>query len=102
MIEKFVVTWRKCTQRDSYCLGCKECRVKSLVAACLTEDEVTIHNVPLISDFFEMIEVIKGLGGNVTLEDHTVRIHMKQFSSSTISLKETAKSERLPCLWLPY
>lgn len=101
MIEKFIVTGGNVLKGTVTVSGAKNAALKALVAACLTEDEVTIHNVPLISDFFEMIEVIKGLGGNVTLEDHTVRIHMKQFSSSTISLKETAKSRTSAMLMAP-
>lgn len=101
MIEKFVVTGGNVLRGTVTVSGAKNAALKALVAACLTEDEVIIHNVPLISDFFEMIEIIKSLGGSVVLEDHTVKIQMKQFISSTIALEKTAKSRTSAMLMAP-
>ncbi|HSW97706.1 MAG TPA: UDP-N-acetylglucosamine 1-carboxyvinyltransferase [Candidatus Saccharimonadales bacterium] len=101
MIEKFVVIGGNALKGTITVSGAKNAALKALVAACLTEDEVIIHNVPLISDFFEMIAVIKGLGGTVVLDGHTIKIHMKQFSSSTISLEKTAKSRTSAMLMAP-
>jgi UDP-N-acetylglucosamine 1-carboxyvinyltransferase len=101
MIEKFVVVGGNSLQGTVTVSGAKNAALKALVAACLTDEEVVIHNVPLISDFFEMIEIIKGLGGNVSLTDHTVTIQMKQFTSSEISLEKTAKSRSSAMLIAP-
>ena len=101
MTEKFIVTGGNPLQGTVAVSGAKNAALKALVAACLTEEEVTIHNVSLISDFFEMIAVIESLGGSVSLKGHTVRIQMKQFSSSTISLEKTAKSRTSAMLIAP-
>src|SRR5439155_23149114 len=100
-MDKFIVTGGKPLHGEISVSGAKNSALKALVAACLTDEEVIIHNVPLISDFFEMVAVIKGLGGSVILEDHTVKIHMQQFSSSTISLEKTAKSRTSAMLMAP-
>ncbi len=71
--------------------GAKNVALKALVAACLTDQEVVIKNVPLISDFRVMIEIIRELGGVVKLEDHIVRIRMEKFKKEKISLDEAAK-----------
>ena len=51
--------------------------LKVLVAACLTDEEVIIHNVPLISDFKIMVDIIKELGGDDKLIDHTCVVRIK-------------------------
>ncbi len=101
MIEKLVVTGGNALQGTVMVSGAKNAALKALVAACLTDEEVIIHNVPLISDFFEMIEIIKGLGGTIVLQDHTVHVRMKNFTSSKISLEKTAKSRTSAMLIAP-
>ncbi len=71
--------------------GAKNVALKALVAACLTDEEVVIKNIPLISDFRVMLAIIKELGGEVKIEDHTVYIRMKKFKKEKISLDEAAK-----------
>ena len=65
--------------------------MKILVAACLTSDEVIVKNVPLISDFMIMAEIIHNLGGEVKFNDHSVSIGMKNFASEKISLDKAAE-----------
>ncbi len=71
--------------------GAKNVALKALVAACLTDEEVIIKNVPLISDFMVMIAIIRELGGKAEIADHAVRIRMKQFKKERISLIDAAK-----------
>ncbi len=70
--------------------GAKNVALKALVAACLTEDPVIIENIPLISDFHVMTEIIGELGGNVTIQDHTATIEMKSFRKSDVALTKAA------------
>lgn len=70
--------------------GAKNVALKTLVAACLTEDPVIIHNVPLISDFFIMVEIIKELGGTFSITDHTATIQVKKFQKPIITLDQAA------------
>lgn len=71
--------------------GAKNVALKAMVAACLTDQEVLIKNVPLISDFMVMVQIIKELGGKVKIVDHVAHVHMKKFRKEKISLEEAAK-----------
>ncbi len=71
--------------------GAKNVALKAMVAACLTDEEVLIKNIPLISDFMVMVEIIKELGGEVKIIDHVAHVHMRKFKKEKISLEEAAK-----------
>lgn len=71
--------------------GAKNVALKALVAACLTDEEVTIKNIPLISDFMVMVAIIRELGGKAEISNHSITIQMKKFKKEKISLDEAAK-----------
>jgi len=71
--------------------GAKNVALKAMVAACLTDQEVIIKNVPLISDFMVMVEIIRELGGKVKIIDHVAHVHMKKIKKEKISLEEAVK-----------
>jgi UDP-N-acetylglucosamine 1-carboxyvinyltransferase len=71
--------------------GAKNVALKAMVAACLTDEEVIIRNVPLISDFMIMAEIIKELGGEVKIIDHVAYVRMKNFKKEKITLEEAAE-----------
>src|SRR6266851_3596321 len=79
-MEKFVIKGGNKLQGTVKVSGAKNVALKALIAACLTDEEIVIHNVPLISDFFTMVDIIKELGGKVVLTDHTVSIQIKSFA----------------------
>lgn len=89
-MEKFVIKGGNTLQGSVRISGAKNAALKTLVAACLTDEKVIIHNVPLIADLFVMVDIMKEFGADVTLEDHTVTIQMKKFVSSSISLEKAA------------
>ncbi len=70
--------------------GAKNSALKALVAACLTEEKVTIHNVPHISDIFVMLDIMRDLGAQVDVIDHTIVIQMKKFAHFSIPLDKAA------------
>ncbi|OGH23932.1 MAG: UDP-N-acetylglucosamine 1-carboxyvinyltransferase [Candidatus Levybacteria bacterium RIFCSPHIGHO2_02_FULL_42_12] len=90
-MDKFIVKGGKALGGEVVVSGAKNVALKTLVAACLTEEEVVIENVPLISDFFVMVDLIKELGGTVAVEDHTARIKVPHIVSSKISLDKAAE-----------
>lgn len=71
--------------------GAKNVALKALVAACLTSEKMVIKNIPLISDFRVMVAIIRELGGEVKIEDHTAYIRMQKFKKEKISLDEAAE-----------
>lgn len=70
--------------------GAKNVALKAIVAACLTDEEVIIHNIPMISDFKVMTAIIKDFGGQIEISDHTARIRMRSFNKTDISLDSAA------------
>lgn len=91
-MNKFVITGGNKLQGEITIAGAKNAALKVLVAACLTEEKVIIHNVPLIADLFVMIEIMKDLGADVQLVDHTVTIQMKKFAHFSIPLDMAARA----------
>jgi len=71
--------------------GSKNVALKALVAACLTNEEVVLKNVPLISDVSAMIEIIEELGGKISTSDHTVKIQMQDFKTHEVSLDKAIR-----------
>ncbi len=70
--------------------GAKNVALKALVAACLTDEKVIIENIPLISDFMVMVNILRELGGEVAITDHKAVIRVKEFKKDKISLDEAA------------
>lgn len=89
-MESFIVKGGNRLSGEIMVSGAKNVALKAIVAACLTEEKVTISNVPLISDFFVMIDIIKELGGVVEVNDHEITVQVKEFKKSTISLDQAA------------
>lgn len=90
-MQKLIVTGGRKLKGTVNVSGAKNVALKTLVGACLTGDEVIIRNVPLVSDLRVMINIIKELGGNVRVEDHTVRVKVKKFKKGKIALDEAAQ-----------
>jgi len=90
-MEKIVITGGIRLKGKIAVSGAKNVALKALVAACLTDEEVTIKNIPLISDFMVMVAIIRELGGKVAITDHSITIQMKKFKKEKISLDEAAK-----------
>lgn len=90
-MEKFIIRGGKPLKGEIKVTGAKNVALKVLVAACFTNEEVVIRNVPLISDFFVMTDIIKELGGEVLIVDHVVRVKMKEFKKTKISLEKAAE-----------
>ncbi|MBI5044700.1 MAG: UDP-N-acetylglucosamine 1-carboxyvinyltransferase [Candidatus Levybacteria bacterium] len=85
-MKNFVITGGNRLNGTTIISGAKNVSLKVLVAACLTDEEVIIHNIPLISDVMVMLDIIRELGGEVHLEEHTVKIKMEHFATDTITL----------------
>jgi UDP-N-acetylglucosamine 1-carboxyvinyltransferase len=85
-MEKYTIKGGKKLTGNVTVSGAKNAALKALVAACMTSDEVKIHNVPLISDLFVMVDIMKDLGAKVEIIDHTVVVKMEKFSHFSIPL----------------
>lgn len=90
-MQKFIINGGRELKGEVSVSGAKNVVLKALVAACLTEEPVTIQNVPLISDVEVMIEIIRELGGVVEIVDHSITVQMKNFKTNKISLERAAE-----------
>jgi UDP-N-acetylglucosamine 1-carboxyvinyltransferase len=90
-MNKFIINGGIKLKGEIQIFGSKNVALKVLVAACLTDEEVIVENVPLISDFITMGEIIVHLGGKVVFKDHAVSIRLPKFSSEKISLEKAVE-----------
>lgn len=90
-MEEFLVTGGKRLTGQIQVSGSKNMALKALVAACLTTEKVTLHNIPLISDLLIMTQIIQELGGTVEITDHTLTLQMAEFKKSNIELDKAAQ-----------
>lgn len=66
MAEKFVINGGKKLKGEVEIRGAKNAAFPILAAALLTREECLIDNMPLIEDVFRMIEILKGLGAEIS------------------------------------
>lgn len=85
-MDKFTIKGKKKLKGEVKVSGAKNAALKALVAACLTDETVIIHNIPLISDIFVMLDIMKELGATVKLSGHTVTVQIKKFTQISIPL----------------
>ena len=90
-VEKLVIRGQRKLTGEVSVSGSKNVALKALVAACLTDEEVVIENVPLITDFMIMADIISEIGGEVKLVDHAVKIRIKKINSERITLEKAAE-----------
>ena len=90
-MEKFVINGGRKLNGHVSIFGSKNVALKVFVAACLTDEEVIVENVPLISDLLTMGDIIEHLGGTVRFEGHTAYIRVREFLSEKISLDKAAE-----------
>lgn len=90
-MDKFVIKGGKKLKGEVSVSGAKNVALKVVVAACLTEEEVIVENIPLISDFYVMVDIVRELGGTVKIKDHTAYIQMAEFKKEKIALEAAAE-----------
>ncbi|OGH08918.1 MAG: UDP-N-acetylglucosamine 1-carboxyvinyltransferase [Candidatus Levybacteria bacterium RBG_16_35_6] len=90
-MEKLIIRGNKKLKGEISVSGSKNVALKALVAACMTDEEVLIENIPLITDFIIMAEIIEELGGEVSLQNHTISIRMREFKKERIQLDKAAE-----------
>lgn len=91
-MKKYIITGGKKLSGSVTISGAKNVVVKAIVAACLTTEKVTIHNVPQISDVFTMLDLVRDIGGIVSVSGHTVMIEVPEIKTDTIPLEAGAKT----------
>lgn len=71
--------------------GAKNSVLKLMAAALLTDEPVTLHNVPAIADVSVMVEVLRHLGVTVTTAPGEMTIHADTITSTTATNEYVTK-----------
>ncbi|MDP3988462.1 MAG: UDP-N-acetylglucosamine 1-carboxyvinyltransferase [Candidatus Levybacteria bacterium] len=100
-MEKLIIKGGKKLYGKVLVSGAKNVALKAIVAACLTEEEVIIKNIPLISDFYVMVDIIRELGGSVDIGGHTATIKVEKFKTHKIYLDKAAEIRTSLMLLVP-
>lgn len=84
--------------------GAKNVALKVLLAAFLTDEEVIIENIPLITDFYLMVEIIKRLGIKVKIfeDEHKIVMQNKGVKDFRIPLEMGARLRTSSMLIAPF
>lgn len=90
-MEKFVITGPTVLQGEVTVAGAKNVALKTIVASLLTEDPIILHNMPHIRDVTLMLDVVRSLGAEVTVDGHTVTIRDGQTRETTVPLEIGAR-----------
>lgn len=83
--------------------GAKNVALKVLIASLLTDEDVVIDNIPLISDVFSLIEVLRDLGVKITIEEdrHRIRVNALQIKMTSITSLKFSKLRASFLLLIP-
>lgn len=90
-MKKYIIEGGKQLAGEVTISGSKNVVTKALIASCLTDEEVVLENVPHISDFLIMLDLLREIGGQAELENHTVRLRLKDITKNQIPLAIGAK-----------
>ena len=83
--EQFVIEGNHKLQGSVTISGNKNAALKMLPACLLTDEPVVLHNVPDIADVRVTFDLMRSLGASVeVLDDHRVRVHAKDFTTTTL------------------
>ena len=77
--------------------GAKNSVVALIPAAILSDEEVTLYNVPNISDTNALIDIIKLLNGSVTYENETMKIKRASVPRTDALFLQFQGNLRHPC-----
>ena len=90
-MEKFIVNGGKRLSGQVSVSGSKNVSLKVIIASLLTEDKVTIHNVPDIADIAVLLDIVKDIGVSVSYANHTLKIQAQKLTDYEIPLESGAR-----------
>lgn len=92
MEDAFIVHGGKPLKGEVKLSGAKNVALKAVVAALLFDGEVTLKNVPRILDIFELLHLIRNLGGKADFTgDNTVAIDATSMKSNRLDFLHASK-----------
>jgi len=93
MSDKFVINGGKSLSGEIEVRGSKNAAGPALVACLLTKEECIIDNVPFIDDIWNVLDVIKSMGGEVEkIGEEKVRIKAEKIDASKLDFAKASKT----------
>lgn len=86
-MEKLIITGGKPLKGKVIVGGAKNVAMKVILAGLLTDETLTIHNVPLISSVLGTTKIVEPLGVKVTRKNHTLEISGKEVHHHKVPLE---------------
>jgi UDP-N-acetylglucosamine 1-carboxyvinyltransferase len=83
-VAKFIINGGHAIGGTFHPRGNKNAVLPMLAACVLTDEPVILHNVPLINDVLVMLELLRALGVDVALDDHTVSLCAKSLRTTEL------------------
>ncbi|MBJ6359789.1 UDP-N-acetylglucosamine 1-carboxyvinyltransferase [Paenibacillus sp. GCM10012307] len=72
--------------------GAKNSALPSIVAACLSEEEVTLHNVPVdLNDVKQLVRLLREAGADIRMEGSTLHCSGKNWKGGTLNAELAGK-----------
>ena len=91
-MEHYIIKGGKPLEGEVEISGAKNAALGLLAAAIIPDEEVTIENLPDVSDINQLIEAIANIGATVTRVDrHTVKINGKTINSHVVEYEQMKK-----------
>ncbi|MDO8269260.1 MAG: UDP-N-acetylglucosamine 1-carboxyvinyltransferase [Candidatus Levybacteria bacterium] len=91
MTRKYLIKGGKSLSGTIRISGSKNVVTKAVIAACLTDEPVTLKNVPEITDNQALLEIIESIGGTVERGEGQVTITVKEVKNHELTLAEGAR-----------
>jgi len=90
-METFVITGGSSLKGEISIQGAKNVALKIIVCSLLTDDELIIHDIPLLSDVQCMLDVLAGLGVKYKHSGHTLSLRNTGITNVTVPLDVGAR-----------
>lgn len=86
LMDSYQITGGYGLNGDIKVCGAKNVAIKALIASLLTDEDVMIENVPLISDLYLLADIVLGLGVKISIShDHVMTINAKNLIPGELS-----------------
>jgi UDP-N-acetylglucosamine 1-carboxyvinyltransferase len=90
-MHKFVVNGGNPLTGEFVLAGAKNVALKTCVCALLTDEPLTISNIPIIDDVRLMGDLLIGLGADSEINGHSIRMRFTRLKTSTVPLSLGAR-----------
>lgn len=93
MEDAYIIKGGKKLKGEITLSGAKNASLKIIIAALMFENEVVLHNVPRINDVYELLHLVKTLGGKASfIEKNTVSVDGRSLKNNRVDLLHASKT----------